>query len=114
MERKMMAAALLACVMALPAGAQMADMQSPVDKAFAADMTAMDQGMAGAKMTGNADQDFVAMMIPHHQGAIAMAQTELQYGTDPALRQMATDIIGFQTTEINEMKAWQAEHPAGP
>jgi uncharacterized protein (DUF305 family) len=112
-----MMAAMLACLAAAPAWAQqmapVPGMANPTDKAFAADMMAMDKGMAGAKMTGDADQDFVAMMIPHHQGAIAMAQTELQYGTDPALRQMAMDIIGFQTTEINEMKAWQAEHPAG-
>ncbi len=103
-------AVMLLCGVALPAGAQ----ESPADKAFATNMMAMDKSMAGVKMTGDADQDFVAMMIPHHQGAIAMAQTELKYGTDPALRQMATDIIGFQTTEINEMTAWQAEHPAGP
>jgi uncharacterized protein (DUF305 family) len=110
----MMVTALLVCAVALPAAAQqMAPMQSPEEMAFAAAMAQMDKGMAGAKMTGNADQDFVVMMIPHHQGAIAMAQAELQYGTDPALRQMAQDIIGFQTTEINEMKAWQKEHPAG-
>ena len=48
------------------------------------------------KPTGNPDRDFVLMMTPHHQGAIDMAKVELQYGTDPELRQLATDIIAAQ------------------
>jgi len=83
---------------------------SPADQNFAAGMSKMNNGMADAPMTGNADSDFVGMMIPHHQGAVAMAQTELEYGKDPELRKMARDIIAAQDKEIAQMKHWQATH----
>jgi uncharacterized protein (DUF305 family) len=70
-------------------------------------MAAMDQ----TQPTGDADKDFVLMMMPHHQGAIDMAKVELQYGKDEKLRAMAQDIIQAQEAEIAEMKAWQAAHP---
>jgi uncharacterized protein (DUF305 family) len=83
---------------------------SPADQEFAAGMTQMNNHMAAAPMTGNADRDFVGMMLPHHQGAVAMAQTELKYGKDPELRQMARDIIAAQDKEISQMQHWQATH----
>jgi len=61
--------------------------------------------------TGDADRDFVAMMIPHHQGAVDMAKIELQYGNDPALKKMAEQIITSQESEIAFMKDWQKAHP---
>ena len=79
-------------------------------------MTAMDKmsrDMAAAPMTGDADRDFTAMMIPHHQGAIDMARYELANGKDPALRRLARDIVAAQEKEIAAMKGWQAKHP-GP
>lgn len=86
--------------------------QSPADAAMAAGMKAMSHDMAAAPMTGDPDHDFVAMMIPHHQGAVSMAEVELKYGKDPMLRRLAQDIIAAQEKEIAEMKAWQAAHPA--
>jgi uncharacterized protein (DUF305 family) len=85
---------------------------SPADKSMMSGMDQMNKAMGDAPMTGNADHDFVAMMIPHHQGAMAMAQTELQYGHDPAMRRLARQIIAAQHQEIGEMKAWQAAHQA--
>jgi len=79
---------------------------SAADKAFAASMKSMMTGM-NVKPTGNPDKDFVLMMMPHHQGAIDMAKVELQYGTDPELRQLATDIVTAQEKEIAQMKNWR-------
>jgi uncharacterized protein (DUF305 family) len=62
-------------------------------------------------MSGDADKDFVMMMLPHHQGAIDMAKVELKYGKDPTLRAMAEAIIDAQEKEIKEMKEWIAAHP---
>lgn len=82
----------------------------PSSKAFKAADDKMMQGMMAPK-TGESDQDFVASMIPHHQGAIDMAKVELQYGKDPVLRKLAEGIIKAQEKEIAEMKSWQNRHP---
>ena len=66
-------------------------------------MTRMDRNMRAAPMNGNSDHDFAAMMIPHHQGAIDMAQEELLYGKDPVLRRLAQEIIVTQQSEIELM-----------
>jgi Domain of unknown function (DUF305) len=66
-------------------------------------MTKMMDGMA-VKPSGNIDRDFSAMMIPHHQGAIDMAQTELRYGKNEQLRRIAQEIIVDQLQEIAAMK----------
>lgn len=60
--------------------------------------------------TGDADKDFVAHMLPHHQGAVEMAEVQLKYGKDPELRKMAQDIIKSQKKEVAFMKKWQANH----
>jgi uncharacterized protein (DUF305 family) len=86
--------------------------ESPSDKAMMAGMEKMQHEMMAAPLSGNPDKDFVAMMIPHHEGAIDMAQVELQYGKDPELRRLATAIITAQNKEIAEMTKWQASHIA--
>jgi len=79
------------------------------DKAFMDSMQMMTMNM-DMKPTGHPDQDFVSMMLPHHQGADDMAKIELQYGRDPMLRRLATDIIKAQNKEIAMMKGWQAKN----
>ena len=62
-------------------------------------MAAMD-----AKPSGDVDADFVAMMVPHHQGAIDMAQAELRFGHNEQLRRIAQEIIVDQLQEIGAMR----------
>lgn len=80
------------------------------DAAFAAANDAMMKGME-VKPTGDADHDFVAMMLPHHQGAVEMARVELRYGKDPELRRLAAAIVKAQEIEIGTMRTWQKRHP---
>jgi hypothetical protein len=58
----------------------------------------------GIRPSGDVDADFVAMMVPHHQGAIEMAQAELRYGRNKPLRRMAQEIIVTQLQEITAMR----------
>jgi uncharacterized protein (DUF305 family) len=57
-----------------------------------------------ADMTGDVDRDFVAMMVPHHQGAVDMAQAELRYGHNEQLRRLAQEIVTNQQREIAVMR----------
>jgi uncharacterized protein (DUF305 family) len=121
--RQIQAAAVVAAFVAAPAFAQqaaptqhpMAGMSmsaggSPADKAMIAGMSRMQREMANVQITGDPDQDFVAMMLPHHSGAIDMAKVELRYGTDPEMRRLAQSIIDGQGKERAMMLAWQAKH----
>jgi uncharacterized protein (DUF305 family) len=56
------------------------------------------------KPTGDVDADFVAMMIPHHQGAIEMALAVLRHGRNPQIRRLAQEIIVTQQQEIAVMR----------
>lgn len=91
-----------------PAGhtaAQPKDGDSPSNAAYRASHDKMMKGME-VPLTGNADVDFVRNMIPHHQGAIDMAEVELAHGRNPALKKMARKMIADQKKEIAEMQAW--------
>jgi len=67
----------------------------------------MMEDMMAMKPTGDPDKDFAMMMVPHHQGAIDMAEVQLKYGKDPQLKKMAQDIIDAQKKEIEEFKKWE-------
>ena len=73
-------------------------------------MSVMDRDMHNAEYTGETDHDFVAMMIPHHQGAIDMAKALLLYGKDEQLRRLAQEIITDQQSEIELMQLWLKQH----
>ena len=82
---------------------------SPSTQAFQQSGEKMMQGM-GQPYTGDADKDFVAQMVAHHEGAVDMAKIQLKYGKDPELKKLAGDIIKAQQQEIAFMKKWQARH----
>ncbi len=93
-----------------PASAPAAATSAAAGKDLMASMETMGKAMAAAPMTGNVDQDFVAMMIPHHQGAIDMCAVVLKYGTDPIIRKLCRGIVANQTKEIAMMQHWQRRY----
>jgi len=76
-------------------------------------MARMDRDMM-APASGDADRDFASMMVPHHQGAVEMAEAELRFGRDPVLRRLAQGIIVEQRQEIAVMRQALAALPPAP
>jgi Domain of unknown function (DUF305) len=78
-----------------------------------ASMDRMHMAMGAVKRSGNADVDFVRLMLPHHQAAIDMAKTQLLCGKDPQMRRLAQEIITDQQLEIELMQRWlKQQEPA--
>jgi len=67
-------------------------------------MMGMDDDPASLKTATPFDRAFIRMMIPHHEGAIAMAKAEIEKGKDSELKTLADDIITAQQREIGEMR----------
>jgi uncharacterized protein (DUF305 family) len=65
-----------------------------------------DYHMMGRSMSSNMDRNFIEQMIPHHEGAIAMAQVALEKSKRPEIQSLAKGIIEAQQKEINDMKGW--------
>jgi hypothetical protein len=94
----------------MPPAAAFVPLESGATKEFNA---AMEQMMANMSKpyTGDPDRDFLTHMLPHHQAAIDMAETELKYGHDPKVKELAARIISAQQHEIAVMQTWLAKHP---
>lgn len=82
--------------------------RSPESQRFEREMMAgmerMMRTMHAPGYSGNPDVDFLAMMIPHHEGAVEMARLLLIHGRDPGTRRLAEDILASQAVEIEGMK----------
>ena len=73
-------------------------------------MDQMNQDMMAAAQYKDPDVAFAAGMLPHHIGAVKMAEVELKYGKDPEMRKLAEDIINAQQAEIEQMQKWLKVH----
>ena len=105
-RRALFGLALATCALALVTTAACSSAH-PEDTSFMARSdAAMTQMMTAMRITqsGDVDRDFVALMVPHHQGAVAMARAELRYGHNKRLRSLAQEIIVTQQEEIAEMQ----------
>ncbi|KJK11412.1 hypothetical protein UB46_41060 [Burkholderiaceae bacterium 16] len=106
-RRLTLAAAAAFAYLGSPAFAADAPPAAPDESAFLSEndaaMTKMMDDMA-IKPSGDIARDFVAMMAPHHQGAIDMAQAYLRYGQNEQLRRVAQEIIVEQQQEIIAMR----------
>ena len=58
------------------------------------------------QMMGNIDKHFIEQMIPHHEGAVAMAKLALVKSKRSEIKALATAIIEGQTKEIQDMNVW--------
>ena len=89
-------------------GGDSPDRYGAIFSRFASEMDAgmdkMMRDMHAPGYSGNADADFLTMMIPHHEGAVEMARLVLIHGRDPLTRKLAEEIIASQVVEIEGMK----------
>ena len=93
-------------VVSAPAHAGTSQAATAGDQAFAASEAGMRAGMAAAS-GATVDQVYVAKMIAHHEGALAMAAVALAESRDPEIRRMAEAVKATRTREIAEMRAWK-------
>ena len=73
-------------------------------------MSHMHQDMMAAAQYKDPDVAFAAGMLPHHIGAVKMAEVELKYGKDPEMRKLAENIINTQQAEVEQMQKWLKVH----
>ncbi|WP_414543436.1 DUF305 domain-containing protein [Nostoc sp. CCY0012] len=83
--------------------AEMGHMMEMTPEQMQAMMMSMDLGAADEEF----DLRFINAMIPHHEGAVVMAQDVLEKSQRPEIKNLAQEIIKAQETEINQMKEWR-------
>jgi len=86
------------------------DNTAEVQQAYEQSMQTMHEDMMAGIKASDPDMAFAKSMLPHHQGAIAMAEVQLKYGKDEAMKKLAEDIIAAQKVEIATMDSWIADH----
>ncbi|MDH2997036.1 hypothetical protein A1D22_04965 [Pasteurellaceae bacterium LFhippo2] len=89
---------------------QSAEKQNSHQSEYAESMHQMHSGMMAATLEKDPDASFAKGMIPHHEGAVAMANIQLKYGKSPEIRQLAEQILKAQQPEIDMMNEWLKSH----
>jgi uncharacterized protein (DUF305 family) len=77
---------------------------------IASEMKSMMDKMSTIITNNDIDNDYVAMMIPHHESAVSMAKMQLKYGNQNVLIELSVNIIEDQSYEIDEFKKWQTNN----
>jgi len=103
----------LVLALAAPASAQLLGATTPVSATATAGSDSTEEFRSARmrlqhemeiRLSGNADRDFAASMIRHHEGAIAMARIQLRHGEDADMWRLAEDIIREQEAEISRLR----------
>lgn len=109
-KKLVLAAVTVASALTIPAFAD--------DKATGSGSQSLHQSMMSGmetmrdmKMSGDTDHDFASMMIAHHEQAIEMSKTVLNYGDNLEVQKKAQEIIAASERDIRDLKKWQAQHP---
>lgn len=83
--------------------------RTPAAKSYIQVMDRMNKAMA-IEFSGDAGADFARMMIPHHQGALDMAQIASEEAEDDELRRIAKKTMDDQRRDIEELRKWLEKH----
>ena len=70
-------------------------------------MKGMDMKKLGSLTGNDLDLEFIKQMIPHHQGAVVMANEAVQKSQKNEIKTLANGIIKAQNAEIKQMQDWQ-------
>jgi len=81
---------------------------------MAGSMKGMDSSMLETLKGNEFDLMFIAMMVPHHQGAIVMSEDALTKAQHPEVRALAQQIINAQSSEIRMMNEWKSVWAGSP
>ena len=119
--KRLLISSTLLCALALqaaqdhghPAKTAGASPPNPAWFELTSSLEKMHSGMASVKPCDDSDVEFVRLMLPHHQGAIDMARTQLLYGRNAEMRRLAQEIITDQQSEMDLMRLWLKKQGGG-
>jgi uncharacterized protein (DUF305 family) len=64
---------------------------------------------SGSESAASLDQQYIDMMVPHHESAVAMAELAMERSQRSELQEFAAEIIAVQSTEIAQLRTWRME-----
>lgn len=86
-----------------------------MDEGMMKPMSLMIEKMNSTKLTGDFDNDYAALMIVHHQGAVDLSEMEVAKGSDAQMKKMAQTMVSDHKSEIEQLKSFVSHHdPSSP